>query len=61
MKNNDHLVPVNIKDIVDRLKNRSIQENERLNLIHRLETIRDYCASEVAKNYRSPSVVSTRK
>jgi hypothetical protein len=54
---NDHLVPVNIQDIVNRLKDKNVSENERLNLIQRLETIRDYCAAAVAKNYNAPKLV----
>ena len=58
---NDHLVPVNIKDIATRLQSKNLGENERLTLIQRLETIRDYCASEVSKNYQTPFLVQNRK
>ena len=43
MNKNIHLVPVNIVDIVDRINDKNTKENERMNLIIRLETIRDYC------------------
>ena len=39
---NDHLVPVNIQDIVNRLNDKNIRENERANLLVRLDAIRDY-------------------
>lgn len=58
---NEHLVPVNVQDIVNRLKDKNMSENERMNLILRLEAIRDYAAAAVAKNYREPTLVQNRK
>jgi hypothetical protein len=58
---NDHLIPVNIQDIVNRLNDKSIRDNERLTLLQRLETIRDYCAAAVAKNSRAPTLVQNRR
>ena len=46
---NDHLVPVNIQDIVNRLNDKNIKENERMNLLMRLDTIRDYVTAAVVK------------
>lgn len=46
---NDHLVPVNIQDIVNRLNAKDIQENERANLLIRLDAIRDYVTAAVVK------------
>ena len=43
MTKNDHLIPVVINDIVIQLENQQIGENERMALIQRLETVRDFC------------------
>jgi hypothetical protein len=40
---NDHLIPPIIIDIVIQLDNLQIAENERMALIQRLETVRDFC------------------
>jgi hypothetical protein len=50
---NEHLVPVNVVDIVNRLKDSSIRENERMNYVLRLEAIREYCAIAISKNSSS--------
>lgn len=50
---NEHLVPVNVVDIVNRLKDTSIRENERMNYVLRLEAIREYCAIAISKNSSS--------
>jgi len=49
MNKNLHLVPINIVDIVERINDKNTKENERMNLIIRLETIRDYCSSVLNK------------
>ena len=46
---NEHLVPVNIQDIVNRLKDKTIGENEKANLLVRLDAIRDYVTAAVVK------------
>ena len=46
---NQHLIPVNITDIFEKLNNPNLRENERANYILRLETIRDYCDAAVKK------------
>ena len=46
---NDHLVPVVVQDIVNRLKDKTIGENERANLLLRLDAIRDYVTAAVVK------------
>ena len=43
MMKNEHLVPEVIIGIVKKLSAKDIHENEKWNLIVRLETIRDYC------------------
>ena len=46
---NEHLVPVNIQDIVNRLKDKTIGENEKANLLLRLDAIRDYVTAAVVR------------
>ena len=46
---NEHLVPVVVQDIVNRLKDKTIGENERANLLLRLDAIRDYVTAAVVK------------
>ena len=46
---NEHLVPVNIQDIVNRLSAKDLRENERMNLLLRLDAIRDYVTAAVVK------------
>jgi hypothetical protein len=46
---NEHLVPVNVQDIVNRLNDKNIRENERANLLNRLDAIRDYVTAAVVK------------
>ncbi len=43
-KNNMHYVPIIIQDIVAKLNDKTVGENERMNLVLRLEVVRDYCA-----------------
>lgn len=47
---NDHLVPVNIQDIVNRLSDKNLSYNERAVLVQRLEAIREYCAKAINRN-----------
>jgi|APCry1669192319_1035405.scaffolds.fasta_scaffold01831_7 hypothetical protein len=47
---NEYLVPVNVVDIADRLKSPSLNINERMNLVLRLEAIRDFCEKIIEKN-----------
>lgn len=39
---NLHLVPVNVLDLVDKINDSNIRENERNNYVLRLEAIREY-------------------
>lgn len=50
---NEHLVPVNVIDIVNRLTDPSIRENERMNYVLRLEAIREYCSVALSKSTSS--------
>ena len=58
---NEHLVPVNVVDVVNRLSGKNLSENERINLVLRLEAIRDYAAAAVAKHSNGPTLVQNRK
>jgi len=46
---NEHLVPVNVQDIVNRLKEKNLSYNERIVLIQRLEAIRDFIHNAIVK------------
>ena len=46
---NEHLVPVNVQDIVNRLKEKNLSYNERMVLIQRLEAIRDFIHNAIVK------------
>lgn len=46
---NEHLVPVSIMDIVDKLKSPNLSVNERMNLVLRLEAIRDFCENNARR------------
>jgi hypothetical protein len=46
---NDHLVPVVVQDIVNKLNDKNIRENERANLLLRLDAIRDYVTAAVVR------------
>jgi len=39
---NEHLLPVNIIDLVEKYRQPNLRENERMSYQLRLETIRDY-------------------
>ena len=47
---NLHLVPVNVQDIVQKLNDPNIRENELYNYQLRLEAIRDYCSIAINKH-----------
>lgn len=46
---NEYLVPVVVQDIVNRLNDKNVRENERANLLIRLDAIRDYVTAAVVK------------
>lgn len=50
MKNNEHLVPVIILDMVNGLNDANRRDTERDQLRLRLQTIRDYCDWAVTKH-----------
>jgi hypothetical protein len=54
---NEHLLPVNIIDLVNKLNDPNIKENERLNYQLRIETISAYCAEALVKYHSKKPVV----
>lgn len=46
---NEHLVPVIVQDLVNKLNDKSIGENEKFNILVRLETILVYVSEAVNK------------
>ena len=48
---NEHLLPVNIIDLVEKINDPNTRENERNNYVLRLETIRDYCTAALSKPF----------
>jgi len=49
---NEHLVPVNVVDLVNKINDRNIRENERNNYVLRLEAIREYTTTCLNTYYR---------
>ena len=58
---NLHLVPVNIIDLIDKLNDPSIRENERNNYLFRLEAIRDYTTMCLNTYSRDKASFTNRK
>ena len=56
---NLHLVPVNIVDLVEKLNDKNVRENEHNNYVLRVEAIRDYCAAALVKNHSTQKPVLT--
>jgi hypothetical protein len=50
---NEHLVPVNIVDLVNKLNDKTIRENELQNYVLRLETTAVYINESLAKHKAS--------
>jgi len=53
---NLHMLPVNVVDLVESLNNPNIRDTERMNLLQRVEAIRDYCTLAANKFSKTPSV-----
>ena len=47
---NLHLVPVNVIDLVEKINDKSIKENERNNYIFRLEATASYITEALSKS-----------
>lgn len=58
---NLHLVPVNIVDLVDKINDPNIKENERNNYIFRLEATRDYITTCLNTYSRDKQSFTNRK
>jgi hypothetical protein len=58
---NLHLVPANVIDLVDRINDNNIRENERNNYILRLEAIRDYTTVCLNSYSRDKTSFNNRK
>lgn len=52
MFKNIHLIPAIIQDIVNQLEHPNVRENERLALIQRLESIRDFVNKALNKDQK---------
>lgn len=53
---NEHLVPVNIVDLVGKLNDKTLRENEVANYQLRLEAIKEYCSIALNKHISSKPV-----
>jgi len=51
---NDHLVPPLVIDLVERLNTKTLMENEKLNIVLRLEATRDYIDKAIPKKESIP-------
>lgn len=52
---NQHLIPINVLDIIEKVNDPKTNENEKNNYIHRLEAIRDYCDAAIKKALQNVS------
>jgi hypothetical protein len=50
-----HLVPVNVIDLVEKINDPNVRENERNNYIFRLEATASYITESVSKYRMSPT------
>ena len=58
---NLHLVPVNVIDLVDKIHDKSIKENEHNNYVLRIEAIRDYCINSLNTYSRDKNYFSNKQ
>ena len=49
-KDNMHLVPPSVTDIVEKINSPTAHPNEKMNYLLRLEAIRDYCIASINKH-----------
>jgi len=56
---NEHLVPVNIIDLVNKLNDKTLRENELMNYQLRLEAIKEYCSVALHKHISQKPVSKT--
>lgn len=57
---NEHLVPVNIVDLVNKLNDKTLRENEVMNYQLRLEAIKEYCSIALHKHHAQKPVHKPR-
>lgn len=63
-KDNMHLVPPSVTDIVEKLSSPTAHPNEKMNYLLRLEAVRDYAISAINKynsNTQRNNVFSIKK
>ena len=58
---NLHLLPANVIDLVDKINDYNIRENERNNYLLRLEAIRDYVTISLNTYSRDKNSFTNRK
>jgi hypothetical protein len=51
------MIPINIVDLAEKLLDKNLRENERMNYQQRLEAIRDYCEDALRKSNNRISAV----
>jgi hypothetical protein len=54
---NEHLVPVNITDLVNKINDKSMRENEKQNYVLRLESTAEYINEALMKHRSQKSVI----
>lgn len=58
---NLHLVPINVQDLIEKMLDKNIRENEHHNYVLRVEAIREYCEEALRKNNNKISAVPFKK
>jgi len=58
---NLHLVPVNVQDIIEKMLDKNIRENEHQNYVLRVEAIVEFCEEALRKNNNRISAVPFKK
>ena len=61
MTKNIHLIPPIIHDIIEQLENPNVNENEKMALIQRLDTIKDFCISALNRQQRKDEEANRKK
>lgn len=58
---NLHLVPVNVQDLIEKMLDKNIRENEHQNYVLRVEAIVEFCEEALRKNNNRISAVPFKK
>ena len=61
MTKNIHLIPVPVQDVVIQLENSQIGENEKMALIQRLETIKEFCIKALNRQQKRDDEANRKK